>query len=77
MAGFVDEYDHIYGSDFVRGHYRGVPILFSDVRLTRTEREHNHETGKSEEQEIDVFKGYWLVADFAREQAVAPLPILE
>ncbi|HWQ75804.1 MAG TPA: DUF3137 domain-containing protein [Syntrophomonas sp.] len=76
-TGFVDDYEHIYGSDFVRGHYRGVPIMFSDVRLTRTDREYNTETKKYEEQEVDLFKGNWLVADFDRELAAAPLTVLE
>ena len=76
-TGFVDDYDHIYGSDFVRGHYRGVPILFSDVRLTRTDREYDSETKRNEEHEVDLFKGYWLVADFGRELAAVPLTVLE
>ncbi|MDD4564392.1 MAG: DUF3137 domain-containing protein [Eubacteriales bacterium] len=76
-TGFVDDYEHIYGSDFVRGHYRGVPIMFSDVRLTRTDREYNSETGKHEAQEVDLFKGYWLAADFDRELAAPPLTIME
>lgn len=76
-TGFVDAYEQVDGSDLVRGHYRGVPILFSDVRLTRIDREYNSETKKYEEQEVDLFKGCWLVADFDRELAAAPLTVLE
>jgi hypothetical protein len=73
----VDDYDHIYGSDLVCAHYRGVPIMFSDVRLTRIEEEYNAETKKQEEKEIDLFKGHWLVADFDRKLAEPPLTVIE
>jgi hypothetical protein len=76
-TGFVDGYEDISGSDFVRGHYRGVPVMFSDVRLTKTEVSHDFSTEESHEHVIELFKGIWLVADFDRELASVPLTVLE
>ncbi|MDR1531694.1 MAG: DUF3137 domain-containing protein [Clostridiales bacterium] len=76
-AGFVKEYDRVYGDDFVRGHYRGIPVMFSDVRLVRVDLQYNSETKKTVEHENELFKGHWLVADFDRELAARPLTVME
>jgi hypothetical protein len=76
-SGFVSGYENISGSDFVRGHYRGIPVMFSDLRLTRTEYSYNSETNEHEEHEVVLFKGLWLVADFNRELSSVPLTIVE
>jgi hypothetical protein len=76
-AGFVEDYEYVYGNDFVRGQYRGIPVMFSDVRLARMESEYNSETKETEEHEAEVFRGHWLVADFDRELAAHPLTVME
>ncbi|MDR1620492.1 MAG: DUF3137 domain-containing protein [Clostridiales bacterium] len=76
-SGFVDGYENVSGSDFVRGSYRGVSVMFSDVRLTKTEIKYDHSTQKSHEYVIELFKGNWLVADFDRELAEHPLTVQE
>jgi hypothetical protein len=76
-AGFVKGYENIYGDDFVRGHYRGIPIMFSDVRLVRVERYYDPEGKKTVQREVELFKGHWLVADFDRELAAHPLNVME
>jgi hypothetical protein len=76
-SGFVNDYENIYGSDFVIGHYRGISVMFSDVRLTRTEYEYNSDTNEHEKHEVVLFKGLWLVADFDHELTSVPLTIRE
>lgn len=75
-SGFFDNYEDISGSDFVRGQYRGIPVMFSDVRLTRTEYDHDSDGNKTK-RVVVVFQGYWIVADFDRELAAVSLSILE
>jgi hypothetical protein len=76
-SGFAADYERVEGSDFARGTYRGISVMFSDVRLTRTERQYDHKSKKYKEHVIELFKGYWLVADFDRSLAAVPLTVLE
>jgi hypothetical protein len=76
-AGFVKDYERVYGNDFVRGHYRDIPVMFSDLRLTCIERYYDPEGKKTVERENEVFRGHWLVADFDRVLAAHPLTVME
>lgn len=76
-SGFVDGYEDIGGSDFVRGQYRGISVMFSDIKLTRTDYDTDSDTGNKTEQVVVLFQGFWVVADFDRELTAVPLSVLE
>ena len=76
-AGFVNGYEEVSGSDFVRGSYRGIPVMFSDVRLTKTEIRRDSDDNEDHEHVVELFHGHWLVADFDRELAENPLTVQE
>jgi hypothetical protein len=73
---FLAKYERIYDDDFVRRHYCGIPVMFSDVRLVE-DSHYNSETKKTEEHETELFKGHWLVANFDLELAARPLTVME
>ncbi len=76
-SGFFDNYEDISGSDFIKGQYKGIPVMLSDVSLTRTDYDYDSDTGKRTEQVVILFRGFWMVADFDRELTAVPLSILE
>lgn len=54
----IGGWTHCSGSDFCEGKYKGINIIFSDIRLTSTgkdDKTHTH------------FKGLWLICDFRKE----------
>ncbi|MDR0290987.1 MAG: DUF3137 domain-containing protein [Treponema sp.] len=52
-------FKRIYGSDFVRATYKGVGFEFSDIWLNTK--------SKDEANQLDHFKGQWLVISMAKE----------
>ncbi|MDR0949958.1 MAG: DUF3137 domain-containing protein [Lachnospiraceae bacterium] len=65
---FVESNTLISGSDFVKGTYKGVNILYSDVLLQKEELVTNDE-GKEEIKRETAFQGQWLICDFGKELA--------
>jgi hypothetical protein len=74
-AQLIDDWTEISGSDYFKGKYKGMNILFSDLHLQRKEIETDSD-GKKTTNYITVFKGQWLVCDFNKPLA-ASLRILE
>jgi hypothetical protein len=66
-SGLVDNWEGVVGSDCVEGRYRGVPILFSDVKLQHTY--HVYHSDGSHLKTDTIFGGQWLVCDLGRELA--------
>jgi hypothetical protein len=73
-AGLIDDWTEIEGSDYFEGSYKGINIVFSDLRLQRKEEKwERNEDGKNEKKVsyITVFKGQWLTCDFGKELAAS------
>ncbi len=64
----IGRYDHVGGGDYVRGSYKGLAIEMCDMHLTRRESR-TDENGHREDYDEDVFRGFWLICDFAKELA--------
>lgn len=59
-------YDEISGSDFVKGTYRGVEILFSDLTLVMVDRERDR-NGRRRTTRTVVFKGHFFRITLGKE----------
>lgn len=64
---FSFDYDRVYGSDYVKGTYKGLQVELSDVELCQIQPEYDEDMQKTGESEQKVFAGQWLVCDFGKE----------
>lgn len=62
----VDNWDRYSGSDFVRGKYRGLNILYSDIHLEREETDIDAD-GSTSTHYVTVFQGQWMICDFGKQ----------
>ncbi len=69
-AGLIYDWDTYSGNDFVRGRYKGMGIMYSDIHLQR-EEEDTDEDGKRTKHYVTVFKGQWMICDFGKQLSAA------
>lgn len=55
----MPEFDSIHGSDYIRGTYRGVNMIYSDVTLHKKER-YRDTDGRTRTVDSLVYKGHFL-----------------
>ncbi|NLC40506.1 MAG: DUF3137 domain-containing protein [Clostridiaceae bacterium] len=65
-AGLVESWDRYSGSDLLRGKYRGLNILYSDIHLEREETDTDSE-GSTTTHYVTVFRGQWMICDFRKQ----------
>lgn len=58
-SSIMPGYDEITGSDYVKGTYRGVEIVFSDITLTYVDR-YRDDDGRRRTRRTVVFKGHFF-----------------
>ncbi len=62
----IGNYNHVEGSDYVKGYYKGLPIELCDIRLSNR-GSMSSDGGKWENYDDTVFRGFWMICDFERE----------
>ncbi len=62
----ISEFDRTHGSDYMKGFYKGLPIELCDMELIKHETR-TDEDGRTEEYDVTVFKGLWMICDFGKE----------
>lgn len=65
-ADLVESWDRYSGSDLLRGKYRGLNILYSDIHLEREEIDTDSE-GSTTTHYVTVFRGQWMICDFHKQ----------
>ena len=67
---FWGEYNRYYGSDYVKGRYKGIDIEMCDLKLqnvtTRTVTD-DHGNSKVEEDIDTLLNGQWIIFDFHKQ----------
>ncbi|MCL2696680.1 MAG: DUF3137 domain-containing protein [Oscillospiraceae bacterium] len=61
-TGLIENWDNCYGSNMVRGRYKGISFEFSDIELTE-EIVSEDADGKQSTSEHQRFKGQWLILE--------------
>jgi len=64
-AELVYDWNEISGSDLVRGRYKGIPFIFSDIKLVDVQ-ESTDSDGHSQETRTTRFQGQWIILDTKR-----------
>ena len=64
---FPKTYEKITGDDFIDAEYKGLNLKMSDIELTREEEHYDAQEDEWDESTVTVFKGQWLVCDFAKD----------
>ncbi len=62
----ISSFDDLYGNDYMKGFYHGLPIEMCDLTLTSHETR-TDEDGNTEEYDAEVFSGFWLICDFGKK----------
>ena len=61
-------YNTVYGSDYVQGTYQGIPLQFSDIKMTSRYTVHE-EGGGTHEAEETRFQGLWVIFRFNKQMS--------
>ena len=64
---FPKTYERISGDDYIDADYKGLDLKMSDIGLTRKEEHYDSQEDDWEETTVTIFKGQWLVCNFAKE----------